>query len=90
MPVPFRRPACRQTKTSRFTRQLTAFTDAQHDKLDHLFGRYQESDAVLLLTQPESIVLLERLDPYSLAAVWATTFPIDELDSLASTWGGSL
>ncbi len=75
-----------------YTRQLTAFTDAQHDKLDHLFGRYQESDGVLLLTQPESIVILERLDadPYSLADVWATTFPIDELDSLASAWGGPL
>ncbi len=76
-----------------YTNQLAVFTQAHHGKLEQLYERYREREGtVLLLNQPESIVLLERLaaDEFTLVDVWSESFPVDELDSLASAWGGPL
>lgn len=75
-----------------YANRLAAFVDTQSGKLDELYERYRHSNAVFLLTQPESIVLLERLDddPFTLAEVWSRSLPPEELEALASAWGGPL
>jgi ppGpp synthetase/RelA/SpoT-type nucleotidyltranferase len=66
-------------------------TSASH--LQSIFGEYEKvADRPLLLFQPESFVLFERLerDPHTLEEVWTKHYPREELERVAIAWSRPL
>jgi ppGpp synthetase/RelA/SpoT-type nucleotidyltranferase len=72
---------------------IEAFVKANSSKLESIFNDYQNiGDRPLLLFQPESFVLFERLesDPHTLEEVWTRHYPREELERMGIAWGKPL
>jgi len=72
---------------------IEEFVGANASKLQFVFGDYEKiADRPLLLFQPESFVLFERLerDPHTLEEVWTKYYPREELERLAIAWSRPL
>jgi hypothetical protein len=69
------------------------FIDSNSAKLQSIFAEYENIvDRPLLLFQPESLVLFERLEknPHALEEVWVQRYPREELERLGIAWGRPL
>lgn len=82
-------PTLPSEQAHQYTTQLRAFVAGNEDKLAGIFRRYTEVDTVVLLHQPESMIIFERIasDPFTLREVWERQLPVDELDQLQAIWG---
>jgi ppGpp synthetase/RelA/SpoT-type nucleotidyltranferase len=77
-----------------YTRRLEEFTESRREDLLHVLSQYgpgsgTEESRYALLSQPESIVLLERLSnaPDAVAAAWrAAEFPEELLEATSAIW----
>jgi ppGpp synthetase/RelA/SpoT-type nucleotidyltranferase len=72
---------------------VESFVEVNASRLQSLFNTYEKiDDRPLLLFQPESFVLLERLEtnPHVLEAVWIQRYPREELERLSIAWGKPL
>jgi ppGpp synthetase/RelA/SpoT-type nucleotidyltranferase len=73
--------------------RMDQFVDANRDKLTDLFSKYADDNrSNLLLFQPESLLIFERLewDHHRLMAAWESVLPIELLEGLAVIWGRPL
>jgi ppGpp synthetase/RelA/SpoT-type nucleotidyltranferase len=69
------------------------FVESNAARLEFMFDQYEGIDSrPLLLFQPETFVLLERLGktPHFLEEVWTKTYPREELERLSIVWGTPL
>jgi ppGpp synthetase/RelA/SpoT-type nucleotidyltranferase len=69
---------------------LNEFVARNESKLEDTFEYYSEDDRLgLLLSQPESLFILERLekDKFLLRDAWCDILPFSMLQDLASAWG---
>lgn len=69
------------------------FVETNATTLQFIFNQYQNlANRPLLLFQPESFVLFERLekDPHTLEEVWTKHYPREELELLGTAWGRPL
>jgi ppGpp synthetase/RelA/SpoT-type nucleotidyltranferase len=69
------------------------FVESNSTKLQSIFTDYENiADRPLLLFQPESLVLFERLDrsPHTLEEVWVQRYPREELERLGIAWSKPL
>jgi ppGpp synthetase/RelA/SpoT-type nucleotidyltranferase len=69
------------------------FVEANSTALDRIFNEYQNIlDRPLLLFQPESFILFERLEktPHTLEEIWTNHYPREELERLSIAWGKPL
>jgi ppGpp synthetase/RelA/SpoT-type nucleotidyltranferase len=76
---------------ARYSVLLEDFVASQEAKISHIFEAYaaDESAAQLLVYQPESLAVFERLEtvPNQVKTAWANVLPIELLDELAAIWG---
>ena len=75
---------------SNFENILSEFINNNEHKLKETFQLYSNDNrSRLLLSQPESLFILERLehDKYSLREAWNNILPFSMLKTLATTWG---
>lgn len=72
--------------------QLEAFGARFESKLSSIFQRYQGNFESILLHQPESIIIFERIETATLSieATWPESLPRNELEMLANIWGANL
>jgi ppGpp synthetase/RelA/SpoT-type nucleotidyltranferase len=78
---------------SRVSFIIEEFVEAYATKLQSIFSEYENIlDRPLLLFQPESLVLFERLDrnPHTLEEIWTAHYPREELERLSIAWGRPL
>lgn len=82
-------PTLPTENTHQYVTQLRAFVVANENKLTGIFRRYADVDTAVLLHQPESMIIFERIanDPFVLREAWGQRLPIDELDQLQAIWG---
>lgn len=69
---------------------LNEFVTNDENKLEEFFDYYLEDNCLsLLLSQPESLFVLERLqkDKFALRDIWQDLLPAKMLQDLASAWG---
>jgi ppGpp synthetase/RelA/SpoT-type nucleotidyltranferase len=68
---------------------LSSFVEGNREKLIEIFTEYADDDRNPLLSQPECLLVFERLsvDPFRLAHVWDECLPPALLRSLSSIWG---
>jgi hypothetical protein len=68
---------------------LAAFVDVNREKLQEIFAEYADDDRVLLLSQPECLVIFQQLtvDQFTLTDLWTRNLPPELLKSLADVWG---
>ena len=68
---------------------LAEFVEANREKLEEIFTDYADDDRNPLLSQPECLLVFERLnaDPFRLAQVWDERLPPGLLRSLSDVWG---
>lgn len=81
------------SELTRLSAIIDEFVAANSSRLQSVFDQYQNiDDRPLLLFQPESFVLLERLErnPHILEEVWIRRYPRDELERLGVAWGKPL
>jgi ppGpp synthetase/RelA/SpoT-type nucleotidyltranferase len=72
-----------------YAAQLRAFVAGNESKLTGIFRRYADVDTAVLLHQPESMIIFERIasDPFMLREVWEQQLPLDEFEQLQAIWG---
>lgn len=72
-----------------YVTQLRAFVADNEEKLAGIFRRYADVDTAVLLHQPESMIIFERIasDPFTLREVWEQRLPLDEFEQLQAIWG---
>lgn len=82
-------PTLPSEQAHQYAAQLRAFVADHQDKLTDIFRRYTDVDTVVLIHQPESMIIFERIasDPFTLREVWERQLPADELDQLQAIWG---
>lgn len=82
-------PTLPTENASLYSEQLRTFVADHEDKLTGIFRRYADVDTAVLLHQPESMIIFERMasDPFILRDVWEQHLPLDELDQLQAIWG---
>lgn len=82
-------PALPETERAHYDQQLAAFVEMHHDKLVELYQDYLTDDRHILMSQPESLLIFERLevDRFALADLWRTSLPETMLESLSAIWG---
>jgi ppGpp synthetase/RelA/SpoT-type nucleotidyltranferase len=82
-------PTLPTENTHQYATQLRAFVAANEGKLTGIFRRYADIDTAVLLHQPESMIIFERIagDPFMLREVWERQLPLDELEQLQAIWG---
>lgn len=75
--------------SERYLETIRQFVSGHEEKLAGIFSRYAEMADPVLIHQPESIVIFERLNAaaFELRAEWADRLPADELESLSAIWG---
>jgi ppGpp synthetase/RelA/SpoT-type nucleotidyltranferase len=68
---------------------LAHFVEHHRDKLLGLYDDYLADNRHILMSQPESLLVFERLevDPFTLAESWRSSLPESMLESLAAIWG---
>ncbi|MDA8358314.1 MAG: RelA/SpoT domain-containing protein [Actinomycetota bacterium] len=71
---------------------LSSFVDRNREKLTDIFAEYAEDDRNPLLSQPECLLVFERLsvDPFRLAHIWDECLPPPLLRSLSAVWGAPI
>jgi ppGpp synthetase/RelA/SpoT-type nucleotidyltranferase len=71
---------------------LADWSESHRGKLEDRIGRYGEDPAVPLLSQPEIVILFERLDdnPDAVERHWAEALPPDLLTEVQTIWGVEL
>jgi ppGpp synthetase/RelA/SpoT-type nucleotidyltranferase len=77
---------------SNFENILNDFINKNEVKLQEIFQNYSNDNrSKLLLSQPESLLIFERLvhDKYNLKDAWNNILPFSMLNTLAVTWGVS-
>jgi len=87
------RPLLDSAEIDGFDSLMRSFVEKNEDKLQHIFHDYESDERVdLLLFQPESLLVFERLekDEFRLRAAWEKTLAPTLLESLASVWGRAL
>lgn len=59
------------------------------EKLQFIYAEYRDDDRHPLLSQPEALLIFERLDAdsFSLRRAWAESWPEDLLEDMAAVWG---
>lgn len=74
-----------------YLERLSVFVSKYKDKLQRIYTRYETVKATpsLLIHQPESILIFERLDsaPLLFEEEWPESLPIYEYDALKAIWG---
>ena len=82
-------PTLSQQEIDGFNDLLSRFVQSNREKLSEIFANYQEDTRHLLLSQPESLLIFERLvaDSFVLRENWQTQMPIELLDGLVDVWG---
>lgn len=79
-----------------FDEIIDAFIEDNRQKLSSIFRQYSEdqrdSYKILMLLQPESLLIFERLDKnrFELIELWKDFLPLELLSFLANVWGTSL
>ncbi len=77
-----------------FDRLIGAFVERNADKLRRIYRAYRDDERseTLLLFQPESLLIWERLekDQFRLKEAWTRAFPLRLLEFLATTWGKAI
>lgn len=75
-----------------YTAQLGDFVSAQKARIADRLAHYRDGSAHPILSQPEAIVLFERLEAAAdqLEEAWLGAFPIDLLDDVKAAWGYDL
>lgn len=79
-----------EEEQSNFEDILNGFIAKNEDKLGEFFEYYLEDNCLsLLLSQPESLFILERLekDKFTLRDIWENILPLKMLQDLAIAWG---
>jgi ppGpp synthetase/RelA/SpoT-type nucleotidyltranferase len=74
-------------------RYLEPFLSDEAEKLNDLYDRYRNDDRHPLVSQPESLLIFERLEhaPDRLKEFWPVELvPLDVLEAMASIWGTDL
>lgn len=68
---------------------LRSFVDEHSEKLRRIYSDYLEDDRVPLVSQPESLLVFERLehDRFHLAELWRENLPESLLQSMGEIWG---
>lgn len=68
---------------------LRAFAAENSEKLDSIYLRYANIDDPVLIHQPESVIVFERIahEPFLLRTMWEKQLPTDELEQLEAIWG---
>lgn len=68
---------------------LLSFAAENSEKLDGIYRRYADIDGTVLIHQPESVIVFERIshEPFLLHEVWGQNLPQDELEQLSAIWG---
>lgn len=88
------RPAFEGQDLSGYPHDLEAFVGQHKSKLSSVYGDYLNDDRNPLMSQPESLLIFERLenDPFLLQNVWSQSqnLPIRLLTSFAAIWGKPL
>jgi len=72
---------------------LDHFVQSNESRLRSVYDAYAATpERVLFLFQPESLLILERLDKdlHRLEESWVERFPRKELEAIASAWGTPL
>ncbi|MCI2975531.1 MAG: hypothetical protein MP439_05585 [Ferrimicrobium sp.] len=82
-------PLIGSDNASDYKSTLDTFVETHREKLDEIFADYAEDDRNVLLSQPECLLVFERLtvDPFALVDVWQRHLPTDLLTSLSEVWG---
>lgn len=74
-----------------YVERLSVFVSKHKDKLQRIYTRYEtvKEAPSLLIHQPESILIFERLDSASMLfeEEWPETLPMYEYDTLKAIWG---
>lgn len=83
------RPLLSDEELENYSILLEAFVAANGDKLRTIYDDYLEDDRNPLMSQPESLLVFERLENVfqRVPAVWQETLPESLLHSFASIWG---
>jgi len=82
-----------EDERSRVSAIVDNFVEAHMARLQFVFDQYsQVDDPPVFLFQPESLVLLERIErnPDVIEELWSQRYPEDELAHLAVAWGRPL
>ena len=69
---------------------MSQFVDSNRSELQQIYGDYANDDRhPLLLFQPESLLVFERLekDRFQLRDAWEDALPLEFLEKMASVWG---
>jgi ppGpp synthetase/RelA/SpoT-type nucleotidyltranferase len=68
---------------------LTSFINEHEDKLRRIYDDYLEDDRMPLVSQPESLLVFERLenDRSHLVERWCVSLPASLLESMGEIWG---
>jgi ppGpp synthetase/RelA/SpoT-type nucleotidyltranferase len=81
-------------EVAEFDRLMAAFVERNTAKLQGIYRAYRDDDRseTLLLFQPESLLIWERLekDHFRLKEAWTKTFPLRLLEFLATAWGKAI
>ncbi|WP_298384509.1 RelA/SpoT domain-containing protein [Ferrimicrobium sp.] len=82
-------PLFEPEQASNYGSVLEPFIEHNRDKLEQIFSDYAEDDRNPLLSQPECLLVFERLsaDPFKLAVLWGRNLPAGLLRSLSEIWG---
>jgi len=83
------RPLLGSTEVEEYRARLSTFVEHNRSKLEAIFADYQDDDRNPLLSQPESLLVFERLehDRFQLAELWVEHLPESLLRSLSEIWG---
>lgn len=68
---------------------LRRFVDEHSEKLRRIYDDYLEDDRIPLVSQPESLLVFERLenDRFHLIELWHEILPASLLESMSEIWG---
>jgi ppGpp synthetase/RelA/SpoT-type nucleotidyltranferase len=81
------------SELDRLSSIVESFVEINATRLESLFNEYKGiEDRPLFLFQPETFLILERLDkdPHVLEEVWTRHYPREELERLGIAWGTPL
>lgn len=80
-------------EAQRFGEVIRQFVDRHENQLKEMYSDYSQVVAANpFIFQPESILILERLehDPFELRDRWASEYPLSLLEELAEIWGAPI
>jgi ppGpp synthetase/RelA/SpoT-type nucleotidyltranferase len=83
------RPLLSEAEIGEFRARLDTFVERNRSKLEAIFADYREDDRNPLVSQPESLLVFERLehDRFQLTELWVQHLPDSLLRSFSDIWG---